>query len=128
MSFPTTPDLKVVAVDFLRKAATGSAEDAFAQYVSPAFRHHHPHFAGDAASLRDAMQQNALQFPGRLIEVQHVIQEGDLVVVHSRIRFDATGPSIATMHLLRFHQNLIVELWDITQPEPETVLNEHGMF
>jgi predicted SnoaL-like aldol condensation-catalyzing enzyme len=128
MSFPTTPDLKVVAVDFLRKAATGSAEDAFAQHVSPAFRHHHPNFAGDAASLRDAMQQNSQRFPGRLIEVQHVIQEGDLVAVHSRIRFDTTGPSIATMHLLRFQQNLIVELWDITQPEPDPVINEHGMF
>jgi hypothetical protein len=47
---------KHVAIGFLTSIAAGTVTEAFDKYVGADFLHHNPHFAGDAASLRDAMQ------------------------------------------------------------------------
>ena len=122
-----TPNLKDLAIQFLQLAASGNVEDAYA-LVAPHFRHHNPYFASDAASLKAGMQENAVKIPDKHFEVQRAICEGSLVAVHSRIHMPANGMTIAVVHIFRFEDDHIVELWDIGQPQPEKMQNELGMF
>jgi predicted SnoaL-like aldol condensation-catalyzing enzyme len=120
--------LKDAGVAFLQMTASGQVEQAFARFAGPRFRHHNPYFAGDAAAIKAGMLANAARFPDMLFEVQRAIAEGPLVVVHSRARMQAGAPDIAIVHILRFEDGLIAEMWDIGQVQPEPMPNEHGMF
>lgn len=120
--------IKDVAIDFTRKVAAGKVAEAYALHVGSNFRHHNPFFRGDAESLKNAMQENASRNPNKIFEVQRVLQEGDLVAVHSRIRQHPQDRGGAVVHLFRFHEGRIEELWDVGQPEPENMVNENGMF
>jgi predicted SnoaL-like aldol condensation-catalyzing enzyme len=101
---------------------------AYALHASPKLRHHNPYFRGDAESLQRGMQENAQQNPNKVFEVQHALQEGELVAVHSRVRLSPEERGGAVVHLFRFHEGRIEELWDIGQAEPEQMVNENGMF
>jgi predicted SnoaL-like aldol condensation-catalyzing enzyme len=124
----TELSLKDTAVAFLQMTASGQVEQAFARFAGPQFRHHNPYFAGDAAAIKAGMLANAARFPDMLFEVQRAIAEGPLVVVHSRARMQAGAPDIAVVHILRFEDGLIAEMWDIGQVQPDPMPNEHGMF
>ena len=122
------PSLKEVAIDFLRLVASGHVREAYKRYVGAAFRHHNPYFRGDGASLMAAMEENALQNPDKILEVQHALQDGSLVAVHSRIRQQRDDPGAAVIHIFRFESGRIVELWDTGQAVPVDSPNENGMF
>jgi predicted SnoaL-like aldol condensation-catalyzing enzyme len=124
----TATGLKMIAEDFLRKAASGDVDEAYRLYVSPTFRHHNPHFRGDAESLRNAMRENARKNPNKRLEIQRSLQDGDFVAVHSRVRQHDQDRGGAVVHLFRFNEKRIEELWDIGQAEPEAMTNQHGMF
>lgn len=115
-------------VSFLRLAASTRACEAFARYAGERFRHHNPHFAGDAGSLAAAMEANAKQFPGKQLEVLHALEDGDLVAVHSHVRHHDQEPGFALFHLFRFEGDKVVELWDLAQQVPESSPNANGMF
>lgn len=119
---------KDAAMEFLRLAASGSVREAYQKYVAVGFRHHNPHFRGDAESLAAGMAENAAKFPDKKLEIQRAIEEGDLVAVHSRVRMKPDDAGVAVVHIFRFKANLIAELWDIGMPAPEKSPNEHGMF
>jgi len=119
---------KDAAIAFLALASSGHVREAYEQYVGPGFRHHNPHFRGDADSLAAAMAENAVLNPDKVFEVKHVLQEGDLVAVHGRVRLKPEAGDVALFHLFRFADGRIVELWDIGQPAPENSPNEYGMF
>jgi predicted SnoaL-like aldol condensation-catalyzing enzyme len=40
----------------------------------------------------------------------------------------AGAPDIAIVHILRFEDGLIAEMWDIGQAQPDSMPNQHGMF
>ncbi len=119
---------KDAAVSFLKLAVKGQIREAYAKYVAEDMRHHNLSFAGDSASLEKAMEENHTRFPHKVIDVRHAIEEGDLVAVHSHLRLQATGPSIAVVHIFRFEGDRIAELWDIGQEVPEQSPNANGMF
>ena len=119
---------KNAAVEFLKLAASGRVRDAYSKHVGPGFRHHNPLFRGDAASLRDAMEQNATKNPNKMLDVQSAIAEGDRVAVFSRVRQNPADRGGAVVHIFRFENDRIVELWDIGQAVPEQSVNENGMF
>jgi predicted SnoaL-like aldol condensation-catalyzing enzyme len=118
---------KEAAVSFLKLSASGRAREAYKKYVGPKFKHHNPFFRGDAKSLMEAMEKNAVENPNKELEVQHAVEEGDIVIVHSMVQL-LTNQKIATAHIFRFENGKIVELWDIGQMEPEGSPNENGMF
>ena len=122
------PQHKEAAMEFLRLVASGSVREAYQKYVAAGFRHHNPHFRGDAESLAAGMEENAAKFPDKKLEIQRAIEEGDLVAVHSRVRMKPGDAGVAVVHIFRFKASLIAELWDIGQPAPENSPNEHGMF
>lgn len=119
---------KEKAVSFLQLVATGHVREAYQRYIGPDFRHHNPFFPGDAESLMLAMEENAAKNPQKILAVKRTIQDGDTVVVHSHIKQNQEGLGGAVVHIFRFHNDHIVELWDVGQPVPEKSLNEYGMF
>jgi predicted SnoaL-like aldol condensation-catalyzing enzyme len=124
----TNQSRKEAAIDFLTLAASGRVRDAYRRHVGPGFRHHNPCFRGDAASLMEAMEQNAMQNPDKVLEVQCALQDGDRVAVFSRVRQKPGDAGGAVVHIFRFDADRIVELWDIGQAVPEKSINENGMF
>ena len=119
---------KEAAVSFLKLAASGNLDEAYANYIGPNFRHHNPYFPGDAESLKAGMAEAHAKFPKTILEVQHVFEEDDLVAVHSRVQHAPDTPAIAVVHIFRFEGDRIAELWDIGQEEPKDSPNENGMF
>jgi predicted SnoaL-like aldol condensation-catalyzing enzyme len=119
---------KEVVRSFLQMAAIGAASKAFDLYAAPNFRHHNPYFRGDAQSLARAMEENAAQNPDKTFHVERVIEEGELVAVHSRVRLKPGGSDNAVVHIFRFENDRVAELWDIGMGAPEGSPNENGMF
>ena len=74
------------------------------------------------------MDDNASQHPDKILEVRHVIEQGDLVAVHARVRHEAQGPDAAVVHIFRFENDRVVELWDVGQEIPADSPNEHDAF
>ena len=116
------------AVDFLEQASSGRVREAYDKYASPDFQHHNPHFAGDAASLREAMEKDAVAHPNKVLKVQRAIAEGDVVAVHSWVRMTGDDAGYALVHIFRFEGDRVAELWDIAEPVPANSPNANGMF
>lgn len=119
---------KEKAVSFLQLVASGDVREAYHRYIGPDFRHHNPFFRGDADALMLAMEENAAKNPHKILEVKRVIEEGEIVAVHSHIKQKQDDLGGAVVHLFRFHNGLIAELWDVGQPIPENSPNENGVF
>ena len=128
MATATMTSHKEAAVEFLRAAASGRVRDAYDKYVDRTFKHHNPYFAGDAKSLAAAMEKNAAENPQKKFEVLRVLEDGDLVAVHSRVQQKPDDRGAAVVHIFRFEGDRVVELWDVGQPVPEDSPNKNGMF
>ncbi|GGC77440.1 hypothetical protein GCM10007216_04950 [Thalassobacillus devorans] len=116
------------AVSFLKLVASGKVREAFNSHVSHDFSHHNPIFPGDASSLMTAMEENASKSPEKTFEVKRAIEENDLVVVHSHVKQQPEDLGAAVVHIFRFQDDQILELWDLGQPIPEDSPNKNGMF
>src|SRR5687767_8021931 len=77
---------KDAAVSFMGLIAAGRVRDAYAQHVGRGFRHHNPFFTGDAKTLMKGMEENARKHPALRLDVLRVLEDGDLVAVHSHVR------------------------------------------
>jgi len=117
-----------MAISFLNLVASGNVREAYEKHVGPSFRHHNPYFKGDAESLMKGMEENAAKFPNKIFEVQRSLEDGDLVAVYSHVRLKPEERGLALVHIFRFRNDRIVELWDLGQPVPEDSPNENGMF
>ncbi|KAF0817595.1 MULTISPECIES: nuclear transport factor 2 family protein [unclassified Cytobacillus] len=120
--------LKEKAVSFLQLAASGQVREAYKRFVSPVLSHHNPYFRGDAESLMLAMEENAKQNPNKKLDVKLAIQENETVAVHSHVKQNPEDLGGAVVHIFRFQDGKIVELWDVGQPIPEESPNGNGMF
>jgi predicted SnoaL-like aldol condensation-catalyzing enzyme len=116
------------AVAFMRLVGSGKVREAYDRYVGANFRHHNPFFRGDRESLMRAMEENAAKNPNKVLDVKHTLEDGDYVAVHSHIRQNAQERGGAAVHVFRFENGRIAELWDVGQAIPEDSSNEHGMF
>ncbi|RZA12498.1 MAG: nuclear transport factor 2 family protein, partial [Lysobacteraceae bacterium] len=96
--------------------------------VAPGFIHHNPWFAGDRASLLQAMEASAAAAPNKSFEVQQVIDGDGRVAVHSHLVRADGGGEYAVVHIVRVEAGRIVELWDVAQQLPPDSPNAHGAF
>src|SRR5262245_23590828 len=120
---------KDTATSFLKMAGMGKVQEAYDQYVAPSFVHHNQYFRGDRQSLLKAMQEASNSSPNKSIEIKHAYEDGDTVITHSLVtRQDTEAPHLAVVHIFRFGQDRIVELWDLGQPISKDSPNENGMF
>jgi predicted SnoaL-like aldol condensation-catalyzing enzyme len=118
---------KDIAISFLVNAATGKLDEAYSN-VAPNFRHHNAYFRGDTQSLKAGMADAHKQFPNTKIDVQRAIAEGDLVAVHSRVQHAPDKAPIAVVHIFRFENDKIAELWDVGMEVPKDSPNDNGAF
>ena len=121
-------DHRDAAVSFLKMASRGDVRAAYSKYVGPRFKHHNPYFEGSAQTLMVAMEENARENPSKTLDIKRAIAEGDLVAVHSHVRQNPEDLGAAVVHIFRFENGRIVELWDLGQPVPEESPNKYGMF
>lgn len=119
---------KDAAVSFMRLVGSGKVRDAYDRYVGANFRHHNAFFRGDRESLMRAMEDNAVKNPDKVLDVKNVFEDGNRVVVHSHIRQHAQDRGGAAVHIFRFENDRIAELWDVGQAIPQESPNEYGMF
>lgn len=120
--------LKEKAVSFLQLVASGKVREAYLSHIDSGFCHHNPYFRGDADSLMLAMEENAVKNPHKILEVKRAIEEKDIVMVHSHVKQNPEDLGGAVVHIFRFQNDRIIELWDLGQPIPENSPNENGMF
>ena len=119
---------KDAAVSFLKLGSSGKVREAYSRFVGAGFRHHNPYFEGSADSLLAGMEENASLNPDKVLDVKHVVGEGELVVVHSHVQLKPGDLGVALVHIFRFEKGRIVELWDVGQPLPSNSPNQYGMF
>ena len=119
---------KDAAISFLKMASRRDVSEAYSKFVGPGFRHHNPYFEGSAETLMAAMEKNARENPNKTLDVKRAIAEGDLVAVHSHVRQGPDDRGAAVVHLFRFEEGRIVELWDLGQEVPEESPNQYGIF
>ena len=124
----STSDYKQMASDFLMLASKGKAREAFSKYVGQNFKHHNIYFKGDGESLMTAMEENAKKNPDKIFEIKRALQEDGLVAIHSHVRQKPGDPGAAVVHIFRFENDKIAELWDLGQPVPLETVNENGIF
>jgi len=123
------PKLKELAQNFLRMTAAGKVREAYDQYVASDFRHHNQYFKGDRESLLVAMEQSATELPTKFFEIKQLIGDGNRVMAFSHFKMkkeDAAG--FGVVHILRFQNEKIVEMWDLAQPISPDSPNQNGMF
>src|SRR3954471_14093544 len=116
-----------IATDFLRFARAGDRA-AIERLVTPTARHHSAYFAAGMPVLFDAMVTAAASVPQRVTVVKRVLVDGEYVVVHSHVQPRPGDAGVAVVHIFRFEDNRIAELWDVGQPVPAENPNSDGMF
>lgn len=118
---------KQIAESFLKLASSGQVQEAYEKYVHPDFIHHNAYYKGDRETLLKGMEENAEQFPDKNIETLRTLEEGDLVVVHSKVALDAEKV-FSVIHIFRFENDKIIEEWEANQEVLKDSPNEHGIF
>jgi predicted SnoaL-like aldol condensation-catalyzing enzyme len=112
----------------MRLVGSGQVREAYDRYIGPNFRHHNAFFRGDRDSLMRAMEENAGRNPNKVVDVKRTLEDGDYVAVHSHVRQNASDRGGALVHIFRFENERIAELWDIGQDIPQDSPNENGVF
>lgn len=119
---------KASAVEFLTLSSAGNIDDAYARFTAADGKHHSAFFAAGFDALKEGMKQNHAQFPHKQMTVLHVVGDGDMVAVHSHVVLKPGDPGIATLHLFRFEDGKIAELWDFAQPIKPDLPNQDGIL
>ncbi len=121
-------DRKDAAISFLRLVMSNEVRRAYDSHVSPGLRHHHPDFESDAKSLMQGMEESAIMHPNKVLEINHVLADGDFVALHAHVRMKLGDEGVALVHLYRFDGERIAEIWEIAQAVPAASPNSQGMF
>ena len=116
-----------MALAFLQNMRAGDADAAKALVTANA-RHHNPYFASGMDNLIAGAVAAATSAPDRSMDVQRIIDDGEYVVIHSRVRHQPGDRGVAVVHIFRFENGLIAELWDLGQPVPADNVNADGLF
>ena len=124
----TIQNKAAIATDFLTMCATGHVRKAYDQYVSNNFRHHNAYFPEDRESLLLGMEQSAKSEPNKSFTVKQTIESDDRIAVYSHLRREKVDMDIAVVHILRFENGKIAEMWDVGQQVPKDSPNKLGMF
>lgn len=117
---------KEIAVTFLKLASSGKVRESYDKFIHPRFIHHNVYFKGDRESLLKGMEENARQFPDKTYETLRALEDGDLVAVHGKV---VLAPKVyGVIHIFRFEEGKIIELWEASQEELKVTPNANGLF
>ncbi len=120
------PMNKELAVNFLQLVVAGNIDEAYQKYVDMDGKHHNAFFRAGFPALQAAMKEDQARSPHKQITIVSVLGDGDRVAVHSHLR--RGSDDMAVVHLFRFKEGRIVELWDCGQVLPQEIPNQDGAF
>lgn len=126
LKFMEAKNQKEIAVAFLKAVAMGKVNDGFEKYVGEDFIHHNPYFSGDKKSLKSAMLEDHKKNPNLSFEIQKIVEENETVVLYSKVEKKVL--TIAVVHIFRFDEEKIAEMWDIGTVIPIDSPNKNGVF
>lgn len=101
--------------------------DAFAFLVADAYRQHNPTIADGPEAAVAALTPKFDGSPDARFEVQRILVDGDLAMVHVKATRPGHPPA-AVADIYRFENGRIVEHWDVLQPVPANPVHDHPMF
>ncbi|MFI2743419.1 nuclear transport factor 2 family protein [Zhouia sp. PK063] len=119
---------KTIVSEFLMNVAKGNVEEAFGAFVSADFKHHNAYFEADNSVLINAMKASATDQPHKIFTIKHIIEDHDMVAVHSHLQMNEKHSGYATMHIFKIKNDKIIEMWDFGQEVPNPIINTNGMF
>jgi predicted SnoaL-like aldol condensation-catalyzing enzyme len=116
------------AAHFLELVIAGDIDTAYSTYVDLAGKHHNMYTLAGFDQLRVGMQNAETKTPHKRFEVKNVFNDGDKVAVHSHLILGADGRGMSVVHMFRFENEKIVEMWDVAQEIPVDLVNSDGPF
>ncbi|HUI31186.1 MAG TPA: nuclear transport factor 2 family protein [Candidatus Acidoferrales bacterium] len=119
---------KHAAAEFLQLVIAGKFDEAYGKYVDMDGRHHNVFFQAGFTTLKKAMAENHVQFPDKKLTIKNIIGDDDLVAVHSHLMFKSGEKGMVVVHMFRFKDDKIVEMWDYGQVIPDDSPNKDGAF
>lgn len=122
-------DNKDSAVEFITLLIEGQIDEAYDSYVDmKKGKHHNLYFSRGFQALKDAMKADYEQVPDKKLTIMNIIGDNDLVAIHSKLVMGNGGKEISVVHILRFEEGKVVEMWDVGQEVPDDMPNEDGAF
>ena len=98
--------------------------DALEPLLSDDFVHHRPDATSSTkAEWLAAIGAALVPLTGMQVEIQHVLSDGDHVVMHTRRRLPDAGPEVTVIDILRVDDGLIAEAWEIIEPTTQATAN-----
>ena len=99
---------------------------AFTRFVAPDYVQHNPNIL-DGRDAAIAALREKFASPDAGFEIQRILVDGDLAVVHVRAtRIGAPDAAVADFY--RLADGLLVEHWDVLQSVPDGTVNPAPMF
>lgn len=117
---------KEIAEKFLQLVVTGKIDEAYKKFVDMNGKHHNLFFPAGFPALKEAMKENHIQFPNKTLQIKNIIEENNLVTTHSKITLGEE--EISVVHIFRFKNGKIIEMWDVAHEIPEVTINNDGAF
>lgn len=119
---------KELSQSFLSLVTTGDVRKAYDLYVHPDFTHHNQYHTADREALMQGMIGNEENFPHKEFVIKKMLEEGDTVMTYSSLKLGSTMPDMAVVHILRFQDDKIIEMWDCAMQLQADSPNENGVF
>ena len=123
-----------IVSDFFRLIGEGRPKDGLKYFAAECVQHN-PYVHGGMDALLDSMaavQKEQSEFADSSIFLRHVLEQGDIVAVHTEILFSKTDPDkggLRQVHIFRFGNNdKVLEYWDVSQAISQDMPNAAGAF
>lgn len=116
------------ATSFLKAVVDRKIEEAYDKFISPQFIHHNQYFKGDRQSLMDGMKEAGEKNPNKRLEIKKILEDGNTVMTLSHIKHNPDDIGGVVVHIFRFEEDKVVELWDLGQPIVKDSINKNGVF
>lgn len=119
-----TADNKSIVQRALAELLQTGSSDALGPFLSDDFLHHRPDSTSKTKAEWLAAVQSALTpLAGMQVEIEHLLADGDHVVMHSRRRLPDGGPETAVIDIWRIDGGLIAECWETIEPAAQAAAN-----
>lgn len=102
--------------------------EAAKKYLGSHYIQHNPDAPDGAEAFSGHFEGFFKAHPTFRFDIQRMIAEGDLVVLHVHTKRDEHDRGKAVVDIFRVENGKIVEHWDVIQDVPEKAANSNTMF